>query len=71
MFSPVVQELNEGCGLLPDSGGLGLPRIADRIEYSMFAASEPKVKLGSKGMLRPGSLGLRLSGGRDARQSIQ
>jgi hypothetical protein len=36
-----------------DSGGLGFPRMADSIEYSRFAASEPKVYVvGSKGALR-------------------
>ena len=28
--------------------GEGLPRIADKIEYSRFAASEPKLNVGSK-----------------------
>lgn len=32
-----------------ESGGLGLPRIAERIEYSRLAASDPKEKLESKG----------------------
>lgn len=36
-----------GGGVLFESGGLGLPRIADSIEYSRFAASEPNGKLGS------------------------
>lgn len=42
---------------MPDaeSGGLGFPRMADRMEYSRFAASEPKAKLGSKGTLKRGS----------------
>ena len=36
-----------------DSGGLGFPKMAERIEYSRFAASEPKVYVvGSKGALR-------------------
>jgi hypothetical protein len=30
-------------------GGDGLPRIAERIEYSSVAASEPKLKLGDEG----------------------
>jgi hypothetical protein len=38
-----------GGGDIVDSGGLGLPKIAERIEYSRLAASEPKEKLGSKG----------------------
>lgn len=41
----------------PDSGGLGFPNIADRIEYSRFAASEPKLKFGSKGRLKTWSSG--------------
>lgn len=42
---------------MPDaeSGGLGLPRIAERIEYSKFAASEPKAKFESKETLKTGS----------------
>ena len=46
----------EGDGALAESGGLGLPNIADRIEYSKFAASEPKVKSGSKVRLNRGSV---------------
>lgn len=38
-----------GGGDIVMSGGLGLPRIAERIEYSRLAASEPKEKFGSKG----------------------
>lgn len=45
----------EGDGALAESGGLGLPNIADRIEYSKFAASEPNAKLGSKLRLNRGS----------------
>ena len=30
--------------------------MAERIEYSRFAASEPKEKLGSKGVVRTASL---------------
>lgn len=36
-----------GGGDIEESGGLGLPNIADRIEYSRLAASEPKEKFGS------------------------
>lgn len=32
--------------------GLGLPNIAESIEYSRFAASEPNGKLGSKEVVR-------------------
>lgn len=45
----------DGDGALAESGGLGLPNIADRIEYSKFAASEPNAKLGSKLRLNRGS----------------
>lgn len=38
-----------GGGDIVDSGGLELPKMAERIEYSRLAASEPKEKLGSKG----------------------
>lgn len=41
----------------PESGGLGFPNIADRIEYSKFAASDPKLKFASKGRLKTGSSG--------------
>jgi hypothetical protein len=34
-----------------------LPNIADRIEYSKLAASDPNEKLGSNGTLKRGSLG--------------
>jgi hypothetical protein len=34
-----------------------LPNIADRIEYSRLAASDPNEKLGSNGTLKRGSLG--------------
>ena len=38
--------------------GEGLPRMAERMEYSRFAASEPKGKDGaSKGILNRGSVG--------------
>jgi hypothetical protein len=37
-----------GGGVAEESGGLGFPRIAERIEYSRLAASEPNGKLGSK-----------------------
>lgn len=36
-------------GLVDVSGGLGFPKMAERIEYSRFAASDPKGKLGSNG----------------------
>lgn len=36
--------------------GLGLPNMAERIEYSRFAASEPKEKLGSKGVVSTASV---------------
>lgn len=45
--------------MVADSGGLGLPSIAERMEYSMFAASEPKAKPVSNGTLNKG-----LSGGK-------
>ena len=38
-----------GGGVDSPCGGLGLPKMADKIEYSRFAASEPKGKLGSNG----------------------
>lgn len=38
-----------------ESGGLGLPRMAERMEYSRFAASDPKAKLGSNETLKRGS----------------
>jgi hypothetical protein len=41
----------------PDSGGLGLPNMADKMEYSRLAASDPKEKLGSNGTLKRGSPG--------------
>ena len=37
-----------GGGDVEESGGLGFPSIAERIEYSRLAASEPNGKLGSK-----------------------
>lgn len=37
-----------GGGVAEESGGLGFPRIWERIEYSRLAASEPNGKLGSK-----------------------
>jgi hypothetical protein len=41
---------------LPSGGGL--PKIAERMEYSRFAASDPKGKDGvSKGILNRGSVG--------------
>ena len=33
-----------GGGDISDAGGLGLPRMAERMEYSRLAASEPNVK---------------------------
>lgn len=54
-----------------ESVGLGLPKIADRMEYSRFAASEPNEKLGSKEVVRRASFcwgkdstAMRLNGGR-------
>lgn len=47
-----------GCGDWvegPESDGLGFPSIADRIEYSRLAASDPNAKLGSNGILHIGS----------------
>ena len=41
-----------GGGDIEDSEGLGFPNIADSIEYSKLAASEPKVKVGSKEEVR-------------------
>jgi hypothetical protein len=37
-----------GGGDVSEAAGLGLPRIAESIEYSRLAASEPKVKVVSK-----------------------
>lgn len=37
---------------MADSGGLWLPNIAESIEYSKFAASEPKEKLASNEEVR-------------------
>jgi len=47
----------EGEGAVPpDSGGLGLlPKIAESMEYSRLAASEPNVKLVSNDTLKRGS----------------
>lgn len=47
----------EGDGAVAEaeSGGLGLPRMADKMEYSKFAASEPNAKFGSKETLKSGS----------------
>jgi hypothetical protein len=67
-----------GCGgggeVEDESVGLGLPKIADKMEYSRFAASEPNEKLGSKEVVRrdsfcwgKGSTAMRLSGGRSRR----
>lgn len=55
----------EGEGAVPEaeSGGLGLPRIAERMEYSKFAASDPKVKFGSKETLKRGSFAGKRSAG--------
>jgi hypothetical protein len=39
----------DGAGLVVVCGGLGFPRMAERIEYSRFAASDPNGKLGSNG----------------------
>jgi hypothetical protein len=38
-----------GGGDVEESDGLGFPKIAERMEYSRFAASEPKEKFGSNG----------------------
>lgn len=35
-----------------ESVGLGFPRMADSIEYSRLAASEPKAKAGSNAVAR-------------------
>lgn len=43
-----------GGGVESPCGGLGLPKIADRMEYSRFAASEPNGKLESKGTSKVG-----------------
>lgn len=40
---------------MTESRGLGLPKMAERIEYSRFAASEPNEKVGSNGVPRSGS----------------
>lgn len=50
---------NVGGGVLVecDSPGEGLPSMADRMEYSRLAASEPNGKEGSYGTLKRGSLG--------------
>lgn len=40
---------------MADSPGLGLPKIAERIEYSRFAASEPKENVGSNAEAKSGS----------------
>jgi len=48
---------DEGGGVeLESVVGLGLPNMADSIEYSRFAASEPKEKLGSKGVVSTASV---------------
>lgn len=48
----------ESEGELPS--GEGLPKIAERMEYSRFATSDPKGKDGaSKGMLNRGSVGVK------------
>lgn len=48
----------ESEGELPS--GEGLPKIAERMEYSRFAASYPKGKDGaSKGILNRGSVGVK------------
>lgn len=44
-----------GGGLEADSVGLGLPKIADKMEYSRLAASEVNEKLGSNEVLSSGS----------------
>lgn len=49
--------------MLAESDGLGLPKIAVRIEYSMFAASEPNGKLESKVRLKSGSGAVKGSAG--------
>jgi hypothetical protein len=53
------QEVYEGCGGggedVEDSDGLGFPNMAERIEYSRFAASDPKVKFGSNDAPNNGS----------------
>lgn len=38
-----------GGGDVEESDGLGFPKIAERMEYSRLAASEPNVKFGSNG----------------------
>jgi hypothetical protein len=60
-----------GGGVVPDSGGLGLPRMADRMEYSELAASEPKAKLVSKLTLNIGSFGGKGSAVKTGCQSLK
>jgi hypothetical protein len=45
----------EGGVVCPESGGLLLASIAERMEYSLLAASDPNAKLASKGPRKKGS----------------
>jgi hypothetical protein len=57
MDSVAGHVLNDWDGGVPsESGGLGLPSMAERTEYSRFAASDPKGKLVSNGTTNVESL---------------
>lgn len=56
-FEPDGGSVGGGVLVECDSPGEGLPRMAERMEYSRLAASEPKGKEGSYGTLKRGSFG--------------
>jgi hypothetical protein len=55
-----------GGGEVSEAAGLGLPRIADSIEYSRLAASEPKAKVVSNAFVIKESFWENASAGKGA-----